>query len=401
MQGNITKDLLKKIKPRRKAFEIHDTDLKGFILRVQPSGVMSYICQYARSKRITIGRANVLTPAQARDEARKNLADYVRGEDPMDPRRLALSFTLEEFIREKYQEWAEANLRHAKEALRKIATFYSAVGNKKLAELTPWPIEKHRAARLKAGLSASTVNRELDTLRAALSKAIAWGFLKEHPMKSVKRSRVDRNPVVRYLSDEEEKRLYEALDVREAKRRCDRESFNVWRRERGYKEFPNFGAFTDHLKPLVILAKNTGLRRGELFGLRWPEINFGNRILTVVGPTAKSAQTRHIPLNDEAFEALRAWRDDSKKGDLVFPGPGGKRMTNIKTSWERITKAAKIENFRFHDLRHDFASKLVMAGEDLNTVRELLGHSDIRMTLRYAHLAPEKLRAAVAKLGAK
>ena len=82
----------------------------------------------------------------------------------------------------------------------------------------------------------------------------------------------------------------------------------------------------------------------------------------------------------------------------MFPGPGVEPMRDIKTAWSSLMTAAKIDGFRFHDCRHHFASRLVQAGVDLNTVRELLGHGDIRMTLRYSHLAPEHKAAAVAKL---
>jgi integrase len=166
-------------------------------------------------------------------------------------------------------------------------------------------------------------------------------------------------------------------------------------------EFPVYpeGAFIDHLQPMVLSALNTGCRRGELFNLKWSDLDFTSRMLTVIGKTAKSLQTRHIPLNDEAFHTIQTWYQQRKNSDLVFPGADGERMDNIKKSWQRLMKDSKIEHFRFHDCRHDFASKLVMAGVDLNTVRELLGHSDIKMTLRYAHLAPQKLAAAVAMIG--
>jgi integrase len=226
-----------------------------------------------------------------------------------------------------------------------------------------------------------------------------WGLLTSHPLASVKRAKVDRLGTIRYLTEDEGQRLREALDTREAKRREGREKFNQWRGERGYKTFPEFGIYTDHLKPIVLLALNTGCRRGELFNLGWQDIDFGNRLVTVVGKTAKSLQTRHIPLNDEAFDTIQKWHSQRGKSEYVFPSSDGERMDNISTSWEHLMEKAKIKKFRFHDCRHDFASKLVMAGVDLNTVRELLGHSDIKMTLRYAHLAPQKLAAAVAKLG--
>jgi integrase len=97
---------------------------------------------------------------------------------------------------------------------------------------------------------------------------------------------------------------------------------------------------------------------------------------------------RHVPLNKKATAALRLWRRRGHTG-LVFG------LTDIKKSYATLLRNAGIEEFRFHDLRHHFASRLVMAGIDLNTVRELLGHADIRMTLRYAHLAPEHKAAAV------
>jgi integrase len=161
------------------------------------------------------------------------------------------------------------------------------------------------------------------------------------------------------------------------------------------------GELLDHLKPLVLVALNTGLRRGELLGLTWDAVNFSGKILTVTAATAKSGHTRRVPTNREALEILTAWheRQGKPKGDaLVFPGHEGERMKRIDTSWESLMKAARLKNFRLHDCRHHFASKLVQAGVDLYTVKELLGHSEIAMTQKYSHLAPDNLRAAVEKV---
>jgi integrase len=133
--------------------------------------------------------------------------------------------------------------------------------------------------------------------------------------------------------------------------------------------------------------------RGELLKLRWRSVDFARRLLTVEGPDAKSRQTRHVPLNDEAIRVLKSWREQSSDGARVF-----EISTGFKTAWGKILKRANIVGFRWHDLRHHFASRLVQLGVPLNTVRDLLGHSSVAMSLRYAHLAPDQRREAVAML---
>jgi integrase len=153
--------------------------------------------------------------------------------------------------------------------------------------------------------------------------------------------------------------------------------------------------FTDHVKPLILLSINTGCGRGQLFDLTWPNVDLDRRILTVTGATAKSKRTRHIPLNREAALVLQGWRAQAEEADgLLFVNEAGERFDRVNFSSRHLLKDADIAAFRWHDMRYHFASRLVMGGVDLNTVRELLGHSDYAMTLRYAHLAPEhKLKA--------
>jgi hypothetical protein len=156
---------------------------------------------------------------------------------------------------------------------------------------------------------------------------------------------------------------------------------------------PHFG---DHLTPAILLSMNTGLRRGELLALRWDSIDFGRQMLTVEGGTAKSRQTRHVALNNEAMGALNRWREQTHGGRRIF-----EVRTGFKTAWAKLLKRANITKFRWHDLRHHFASRLVQVGLPLNTVRDLLGHNSVAMSLRYAHLAPDQRREAVAKLNKK
>lgn len=400
MQAVIGNQLINAMRPADKPFEVRDAKLKGFLLRVQPSGAMSYIVEYARGKRVTLGKTSVLTPAQARDRAKEVLADVIKGEDPQAARKAAKAHTFKSFVSEAYQPWFFAHRRTGKATIDTLLNCFPDLQDKKLGEITPWLVDKWRHHRLKT-VSPATVNRNLGALKAALSKAVEWGFIAENPLACVKAAKIDAVGIVRYLDNAEEARLLAGLDERETQARQSRDNGNHWRTTRGYPTLRTFDGlgYVDHLKPLVILAINTGLRRGELFALTWENVDLTRAMLTVKGATAKSGNTRHIPLNAEAIAVLTTWRKGNATAQgLVFPGMEGNQLTGIKTAFNRVLRKAGITQFRFHDLRHHFASRLVMAGVDLNTVRELLGHSDIKMTLRYAHLAPEHKAAAVARL---
>ncbi|MBF0138628.1 MAG: site-specific integrase [Magnetococcus sp. DMHC-1] len=240
----------------------------------------------------------------------------------------------------------------------------------------------------------------MNALRAMLSHAEEKGVLSVHPLKGLKPLAVVDDERVRYLESDEEKRLLNALDAREEEIRKGRESHNAWLLQRGMEPLPNLEgkAFVDHLKPIVLLALHTGLRRGEILGLEWSAVNFKTETLTVTARTAKTAKTRHVHLNQIALGILQKWREQSKEEGLVFPGRNGQKMASLKTAWAGLLKRASIVDFHLHDCRHDFASKLVMRGVDLYVVKDLLGHASITMTERYAHLAPGHKAKAVALL---
>ncbi len=245
------------------------------------------------------------------------------------------------------------------------------------------------------------MNRDIAVLKALLSKAKDWQIITENPLQGFKPFKVDSIAIVRYLSKDEEIRLKETLQLRDEELKQARARANLWRAERDYDVYPDLSKFyfADYMTPMILLSLNTGLRRGELFRLQWKNINFELAVLTVSGDTAKSGKTRHVPLNTVALNVLKKWSEQSHTDVFVFTNiKTGLPFDNVKKAWISILVSAEIENFRWHDMRHHFASKLVMAGVDLNTVRELLGHADIKMTLRYAHLAPEHKAKAVAKL---
>jgi integrase len=402
MKASITQDLIRSL--GHQDVTVFDTQQPGLQLRLRASGRHSYRVQLGRGAFLTLGTAKVLKPAEARDLALGHLAAKKKGQDPIAERRAEKApkaATFDAFLKDTYEPWAKTHLKSLASTIAPLWLQFSPIfGSKPLAEIVPFAVEAWRVRRLKGGVSKATANKDLSALKACLSRAVEWGLLADHPLRKVKPSKQDRGGVVRYLSPTEETALRAQLVKRDAARIDARDSANDWRRQRGYPELPHLGTYADHLTPIVLLALNTGLRRGELLGLEWGDVDLARAILTVRGEGAKSGKTRYLPLNTEAVNGLKAWQDQAT-GDLVFPGDDGGKMFSLKTAWLKVAHDAGLKVFRFHDLRHSFASRLVQSGVDLNTVRELLGHSDFSLTLRYAHLAAENKAAAVAKLNVR
>lgn len=403
-------------KPARAPYRLWDSVVPQLFLRVQPLnkrrvGVKSWNVQWRQSSSRSLGKWPGVTVEMARKRAVAVLNETHEHGKPLavieaEKEAKDRPITLSAFVTEHYAPWVRSHQKNGEATVAALkAVFEENLYGRDLRQVSAFDVERVKAARLKAGRKPATVNRDLDRIRSVFSRAVDWAFLPSHPMRTVKRAKGADNSRVRYLTAEEEARLREALTAREGERRERRASGNKWRARRGYgEEHPVWAAdaFTDHLMPLVLLAMNTGMRRGELFGIAWDNVNLPRALLTIPAGIAKSRRARHIPLNAEAVDVLARWKAQHgghKAKGLVFPSAEGGRMNNVNKSWAAVTTAAELPDFRFHDLRHHFASKLVMAGVDLNTVRELLGHADIAMTLRYAHLAPDKLADAVARLG--
>jgi integrase len=413
MPSKLTKRFVDALRATEKPYEARDTEVTGFLCRVQPTGTKTFWFAYPfpgkRAPRFRLGQYPNVSVEGARALAKAAAGDVSKGIDPQarkETERLQLGrdrlAALGVFLNEKYEPWAIAHLKSATAQLQRIRSDFADRLDKPMVSLHPLAVEGIRQGWRKNGKKPRTIERDIQRIQGVLSHAVECGVLQRHPFKgALKKMQYDKTGRVRFLSAEEEASLRAALVAREDRLRAERMRFNTWRIERHREPLPErSGEHIDHLRPMVLLALNTGMRRGELFSLIWSAVDLEAGIVTVRAESAKSGQTRRIPLNTEAVTVLTTWRKrqaDAADG-FVFPGDDGKRLTNVTKSWGGVVKAAKLVNFNFHDLRHTFASRLVQAGTDLNTVRELLGHSEIKTTLIYAHLAEGNLRAAVQRV---
>ena len=265
---------------------------------------------------------------------------------------------------ERYMEHAKVNKRSWLRDQQMLENLSNFLGKERLlTEVTPIEIEGYKVHR-RAEVSGATVNRELALLKRMFNLAITWDlFLSANPVRKVKFFR-EFNTGLRVVSPEEEKKLLENA--------------------------------SPYLQDLIRFALNTGLRIGETFSLRWSNVDLKRGILTVFAP--KTEKLREIPINSETRQVLEAWWL-GKKNDVVFYNPEtGKPFVDLKAGFALACRKAGIKGVTWHTLRHTFASRLVNRGVDIVTVKELLGHSSLSVTIRYAHTNLDSKRAAVEKL---
>ena len=347
-----------------------------------------------------LGNAQYLTVAQARQMVRE-LGGKVASGESIRKERPNDRLTLGSLFEDHYFPYIRRELKGYAEQERALTINFGDYSKLPIEDITPILIDKWRSKCHESGLKAASVNRYTSCLRAAFNYAVRIGLIDKNPIARLSPLKErDSKQVVRFLQPDERERLEKALEKREDRIRSERESANQWRRERGYKvKRDKKGEFVDYLKPLVLLSLCTSIRRGALLALLWSDIDFSTQTVTLRSADDKTGKTHRLPLSDDAIDILSSWRkqsEDATPDSYVFPNPKtGGSLQAVKTSWKNLLEDAKIENFRWHDMRHDFASQLVMKGVDLNTVRELLCHSDMKMTMKYAHLAPQSKLNAV------
>lgn len=243
-----------------------------------------------------------------------------------------------------------------------------------LREIASYKAEKLRPADGSAGLKPKTVNNHLTVLGKSLALAVEWSKLRVAPRVGFLRV---AEPVIDFFTFEEAPLLLASADP------------GAWR-------------------TMILLGLRAGLRQGEILALEWPDIDLARGVLHVRRriwegdiDTPKGGKGRDVPLSDELRAALREL-PSRFAGHLVFPALGGRYLRKNECKWPlwRACKRAGLRRVGWHVLRHTFASHLVMRGVSLRAVQELLGHRDIKMTMRYAHLAPDVTRSAVALLDA-
>ncbi len=236
---------------------------------------------------------------------------------------------------------------------------------KYLHEITPVMIERFKAERLKEKVCPATANRALTCLKAIFNKAIKWKeFDGTNPVNDVNFFK-EENHKIRFLDKEEIVKLIQSAP--------------------------------DEIKPLIIIAICTGMRRGELLNLKWQDIDFKQGIIHLL--VTKSGKKREVPMNEQARQALMSIR---KQPDCpyVFINRNGDPWRDVRRRFMAALKAAGIKDFRFHDLRHTCATQLNIQGTDLITIKEILGHSDIKTTMIYAHTSKKLQVNAVKSLDA-
>jgi len=229
-----------------------------------------------------------------------------------------------------------------------------------LDEITPRHIEEYRSMRLKK-IKPITTNRELALLKGMFTKAIDYGYVTANPVKKVKMIPEGDCARERILTQEEEGRL-----MAEA---------------------------VPHLRPFLVIALNSGMRRGEILKLAWSEIDFRNRLVHVI--KTKRNKNRVVPMNNILYRTLQDLRSEANGSWRVYP------LKHVQGAFETARTKADLSGLRLHDLRHTFATRLIQSGVDVFTVQKLLGHSTITMTMRYVHSFEAQMRDAVSLLDKK
>ncbi|MCX8070093.1 MAG: site-specific integrase [Thermodesulfovibrionales bacterium] len=291
----------------------------------------------------------------------KRIQAVRQGQEPVEIKKIPnVSFRQ---LSERYLAWVQGRQNSAKIKMYMVGQLLSVFGDILIKRFTTSMIDQLQTDLINKGYKPSSNNKITNLIKHMFHKALEWELITEDVLKRIRKVKPlkDDGKRLRYLSKEECHSLINNCEP--------------------------------HLKPIVIMALNTGMRRGEILNLKWSNIDLKHGFILL--DKTKNGERRELPINSTLRATLQSI---TRRIDVpyVFYNPETlKPFRDIKKSFSRACKRAGITDFHFHDLRHTFASHLVMSGVDLTTVSRLLGHKDIKMTLRYSHLAPDHVSNAV------
>ncbi len=308
-------------------------------------------------KREKVGRKS-----DAIDLYRKRKAEVRAGiKLPTNMRSRAVKFAEIASDAEKwYVSHGKKDIRSVKSRMKPLLKEF---GDRAVDQITPAQIDHWISTH---DWSPATCNRYKALMSKTFKIALASGKAPLNPARLVE-ARAESPGRIRYLLHDEETRLRQVIGRR----------------------------FPIHLHAFTV-ALMTGMRKGEQFSLEWPEVFFDRNRIHL--DKTKNGSDREIPIGKACKEALDALRREANKSERVFPTKFGKPLNNPRKWFEVAVEEAKVTNFTWHDLRHTFCSRLIMAGVDLKTAQTLMGHKTIGMTARYAHLSSAHLDTAIDKL---
>ena len=289
--------------------------------------------------------------------------------------RKIVNHTFNELAKE-YLTWAERQKGYESKA-GFVKQLKDTFGDLPLRNFSVGLIEQYQTGRMKRGCrpvkegetpkgnKPATINRLVETLKHMFTKAVEWEWVEEEAAKRVRKVRLlkENNRRLRYLTVEECQKLL---------REC-----------------------SSHLRPIVTMALHTGMRKAEILGLTWDKVDLRNGLILLAQDDTKNSERKEIPIDGTVRATLQGLTRRLDVAYLFYDQETGMRYQDIKKGFNAACRRAGIKDFVFHDLRHTFASHLVMKGIDITTVKELLGHKTLTMTLRYAHLAPSHKARAV------
>lgn len=378
MKARLTKRTIDALESKAREYIAWDTRQEGFGLRVFPSGRKSFVVQYQskrRTKRITLGTYGVLTPAKALQMAQDTLAEVRGGKDPSAERKRALRAPTVAALAERYME---AHVIPKKKPLAARSDesnlrlyILPAIGRLKVEDVTRRDIAELHHQMRHIPIAA---NRCLATLSKMFALAELWDLREGNPARCIPHYRENRRN--RFLSEAEMARVGEVL------RTMERE-----------------GTESPFAIAAIRLLALTGARRGEILNLRWDYVDLEAGLLRL--PDSKTG-AKVIALNAPAIQILENLRKLRGESPWVIQGPDPmKALHTLWKPWQRVRKAAKVEDVRIHDLRHSHASFGASVGLSLPVIGALLGHRSPATTARYAHLANDPMRRGSEMIGSR